>query len=1108
MTYLFIGLLIFVELALFATNYTHGTYLIGWDNVMPEFNQSLNFIRTITSLWQEYRGLGTLDGLAHTANVLHSAYLFILSLFLPDSALRYVFIHLTHLLGGIGFYILSRYLTKSSFASFTASLFYMLNLGVIQMYFAPLEVFAVHFAALPFITLTLLHALESPSKKNLLWLFLTFLLATPQGFVPTIFIVLSILLGSLMLFDLFTHKDWKKVVLIGATIFAANAFWMLPYAYSALKTPAVIKDTRINQFSSDEIFYRNYARGDMLSVLTMKGFMVDTIEYDTKKNTNAFFMDMWRSFSSSIFYHVFFFLVLCISLYGIAKSITKKEKGALPILVTFGICFLFLANSTPVLEQINLLVRGTLPLVGEAFRFPFTKFITVFAFCLALFLALGLASFKKFGVLGEKPLSIIIALCILGLSTPAFLGNFTSPLLRLEVPEDYFQTFDYFNTQPSAARIAMLPVHAFWNWEYRDWGHRGSGFMWHGIKQPILVRAFDPWSQYNEQFYNEIAYSIHSENKIVFEKTLKKYDVSFLVLDEHIFNTLSNQPIQYDRLKRFLNASTSIAKEQEYGKITIYKVSPQPSRVYSLGADTIKTSNTYTYEKQDSLALQNENYITSTDTPDTALLFPSLFTEKLQENLQFTPSTDTTSITLTATLRQPIAGKVLHIPSLFERDLLISVEAKKVDGTIHITPIYPKLFINNQEIEIPTEPIILRPQVVTNPDTIQFVDIKHKVNFSNQNTQSYILNNYLNSFKVGNSVAEEILFFDTSLLTKSSYTIPLTGTITSAKIVLPKIESPLAVKDIIKDNKYEISRRNDSIHPFLDKAFSDTKLSNNALTLMARSDTTEMVFYKDNLYHQGSYLLLAKTAYTEGLPMNFYVDNSYQNRPEVEVKFSKNITQSAIIIPPSEDAFSGYGFHFYVKSVGRETASSTLSNIELYPIPYYLLKNIQVNTQSKTLPAAMPKVAQPAQQIAPFLYTVSSPEKSSYITLSQGYAEGWKAYRIKSGKWKVENWVKIIFPFIFGEKLDEHVKVNNWANGWVVHDTNSQLVIIYLPQYLQYLGFGIFGGFLLWLIFGYKKDTTKKDEVRDEEAEYFEKHEIPEQTIYSDENKKGDIEYK
>jgi len=72
--------------------------------------------------------------------------------------------------------------------------------------------------------------------------------------------------------------------------------------------------------------------------------------------------------------------------------------------------------------------------------------------------------------------------------------------------------------------------------------------------------------------------------------------------------------------------------------------------------------------------------------------------------------------------------------------------------------------------------------------------------------------------------------------------------------------------------------------------------------------------------------------------------------------------------------------------------------------------------------------------------------------------------------------VNSYFPFLFGEELKDHVLVNNWANGWklsknqlsiVCSQSKSKLnqlstnckqpikiVIVFWPQYLEFLGFG------------------------------------------------------
>jgi hypothetical protein len=76
-TFIAITTLILVSFLLFLTNYKPDSYLIGWDTIMPEFNFPLNFKRSLFSLWQDYRGLGTVDGLSHAANLMHTFYLWL-----------------------------------------------------------------------------------------------------------------------------------------------------------------------------------------------------------------------------------------------------------------------------------------------------------------------------------------------------------------------------------------------------------------------------------------------------------------------------------------------------------------------------------------------------------------------------------------------------------------------------------------------------------------------------------------------------------------------------------------------------------------------------------------------------------------------------------------------------------------------------------------------------------------------------------------------------------------------------------------------------------------------------------------------------------------------
>jgi len=58
-----------------------------------------------------------------------------------------------------------------------------------------------------------------------------------------------------------------------------------------------------------------------------------------------------------------------------------------------------------------------------------------------------------------------------------------------------------------------------------------------------------------------------------------------------------------------------------------------------------------------------------------------------------------------------------------------------------------------------------------------------------------------------------------------------------------------------------------------------------------------------------------------------------------------------------------------------------------------------------------------------------------------------------------------MLPMFFGERLREHVKINNWANGWKIEGNEKySYVIVFWPQYLQYAGFVVLALTLIVLL--------------------------------------------
>lgn len=1078
-------LLIVIEAVVFAANFTPKTYLIGWDNVMPEFNLKLNYLRALSAVWQDYRGLGTLDGMAHGANLFHVMYINLLSFFLPQNMLRYSFIGLTHLIGGIAFYYLAVKLFKNKHGAFLGALFYLFNLGVIQMYFAPLEVFAMHFAALPIMGLAILHAIKKKTKTSLFVLGAASLLTTPQAFVPTVFISYSLIVALLMVFS-FKKTLIKRFILILGILFITNAFWLLPFSYTALFKSAVVQNTRINEFSSEEIYYRNKAKGNITDVMTLKGFMIDTIEYDSFKKENFNFMQKWLDQTKTLPFKIISSVIAGLMILGSFLVIRFRLKSLYPFLATNLITLVLLANNTPGLTMVNDGLRTIFPLFGEAFRFPFTKFITVFAFTYAMLFGLGVSFAIKFILNGFSSvlkhieflkhrlktlsfvsyfLMIILATCsILWYAKPAFTGNFTSPFLRLSVPSDYQATMTYFNGQNPDGRILTFPLNSFWNWEYRNWGHRGSGFLWYGISQPLLIRAFDPWSNQNEQLYNEFATSYSNKDIASFDTLLKKYDVSFILIDKTVLNTISPKPVDYGEVEEFLSKSTLVKKDASFGTQLIYKSRKLPSKVAQL--PLLNTINSYpatSQQSKDTLISSSGNYYVSAKNPDIITPLPSISTLKLQKDNQFNWLYKNNVLTFSSkNVPFESKGKKILLPSLFKDEFLIPVNVSTGENTVTITPIYPNVVINGKSLTVPVTPIVIRTTNVTYPTKISFVDTNNTVEIGGD-INSFLLNNFTNTIKISDGVNEEYATIDTTTVEKSPIVLDIPyDKISSFEISVPSFDTELGKANYVKNKQYIITKASDQSKIKNKTSNSKTTITKNGVGLETISDTTSLDIYLDTLYHAASYAVVGSINHKKGLPVNFYVDNPKESKPILETKMGNG--QNIAIVTGTDTYSKGYGFHFGVKSVGTEIANSQINEVSIFPIPQKTIESVRIfNPDSYILSGQNPeKEALSYTKTGDFVFETNGKD-NSIITLSESYDKGWKAYEMKN-----KGILASIFPFIFGKEVKSHVLVNNWANGWILddkqHTSNTKLALVYLPQYLEILGLSLLGIPLLFIL--------------------------------------------
>jgi hypothetical protein len=235
--FLLVLALLGVSIFLSFRNYIPGTWMLGWDSLVPELNFKLNIARSLSAVWQEYQGLGLLGGMAHAADLPRQVVLWFSSLFLHASFLRYFWAYLMLAVGPIGVYLLvtKGLLAKgtgfaSQMAGFASAVFYIFNMATVQTFYAPFETFLGFYGFLPLLLYFALVYLREGGGKRLLGYFLVSVLACGAFYVQTLFVVYAVFLG---IFALEATVKLGKIGLfrsikLGLVTLFVNAFWLAP----------------------------------------------------------------------------------------------------------------------------------------------------------------------------------------------------------------------------------------------------------------------------------------------------------------------------------------------------------------------------------------------------------------------------------------------------------------------------------------------------------------------------------------------------------------------------------------------------------------------------------------------------------------------------------------------------------------------------------------------------------------------------------------------------------------------------------------------------------------------------------------------------------------
>jgi hypothetical protein len=677
-------------LALAFLNYEPGTFLIGWDNLNPEFDAFTNLKRAFFSVWQEGRGLGLLGGQAHAADIPRILLILLLQVFkTPLSLIRYLTTFLPLLAGPLGvYYLFYHHLFRekldaktTQFASFLGALFYLLNLNTLQTFFVPFETFTWFYGTLPWLLFFTISYIGKPSARKLFTLFLMSLITAPAFYVETVFLVFFVSILPFII-EYFTEKrrltvSFKTVTAGILSIVIPHLYWLIPVAFFVItgggQTAQIAK---INQISTPQTYYRNLEFANLNDIFLLKGYLFNYLDMggDFKYD---YLLSTWRSHLSTPLIALLGYFSVSLILIGVYYSFKKKFSWTASFMCVLGLSLFFLLGGGRLINQV-------VPVLGELFRSPFTKFSIPLSLSFSFFFAIGTIFILDLFTFLHSRLTYLLTLFTISVililyMSPAFSGNLISGNMRLVVPSEYFSLFNYLKSQNPSHRVANFPQYTFWGWNYYDWGYRGSGFLWHGIRQPLLDRAFDVWDSSSEKYYEEISSAIYRNDLTEFEKLIDKYAITWILLDKHVISPDGKTDLGYTTLEKFLTSSTKFSLNKSFNdQIFLYQTNLSKPTQNFLSLSRPATNNSKPITPFSSLSLRpNPDWIEKAG--------------HLSISVQTHQNTNTGS-------------SVLSIPSFTSTEKLIpiKIEYQKTNGllTLRLTPVTPIIFAGGEQINL------------------------------------------------------------------------------------------------------------------------------------------------------------------------------------------------------------------------------------------------------------------------------------------------------------------------------------------------------------------------------------------------------------------------
>lgn len=1085
------------------------TWLLGYDNLLPELNLPLWWERNFYSIWQDYRGLGVANSVAEGSELTRLPWVWLVATLCSPALVRWSWVAAMLLLGTLATYYLARdWLTLAlchaqnklppaitNLAATVAGIFYLLSPATVQLCYTPLESFTSWHGWLPVILYCLLRFVRTANAKNLLLLTIVSVLASSAFHLETLFIVLffaMIVMGAGLLTCKYRHFYLQRLLLGIVSVIVANSWWLLPMAWTTMTAGNDFTLSKQNQITTPQVQEMNYSRGNLANVALLHGYWFDYREYNPTDNSYSPYLGVWESWWQQPSNQVIGYSLFILAGSGLLLTIYLAQRKAFALaqlgLFLLGIFMLTAGNGLILGLVFRCLTK--LPLLADIFRVAFTKWSSIANLGLSLGLANAVVTsyllfyhrIRHHWVI-TTTLALAVAVSIVYRAYPAFNGELFGWQVKTAIPERYFKLQEFMHHQNHAGTTIYLPHPNYWGWLFYDWGYRGSGFLWQMIPQPLLDRNFDAWSLYNQTAYQQFNLAMQKQNAAEIEQLMAKYQLQYAIIDGSLMNAGDNQTSKRQEeveelQKLWQQAGAQLLWQQE--NLSVWQLSPHSSSSYP-----VSLSNNYQLLAKDApqslsdpLFTAAGDYLADSTNPQ-ASWYP--FADNNSEKLSQINCTGD-ECQLKVLVPPPALAKQQLLLPAWQRGELITINGSawldshqqlQLNFYPQITlqagertlslPQLPQLHLDLAKLALDGEGAIVDfgdqlPHQITPGKLVDFttqlkvgqdLQIKsfpaHLASASAAGMQ--IAANQVVNFTYPENIWEE--FFQEKSL-------PLNGESLQATWHTPVYSLNLASEH---GQSCDVSARG--------QASKKITSTGNYYQTSGYGSWCES-YYLSGIAAVNDYVLLAAATNITGQPLRFRVvaENQRQTLLTHKLAFqpqrNPSLQEQYFYLSASENQDSGQKklfFYLTAQSYGQPS-NNYLTQISLLLYPFEQLKRLKtVPSNAASITGGNAPTITNYQNHHHYFYQFqllgeATPTQPTAVVLWRAFNSSWRAtYRLPGGKW---------------QNLP-HYRYNSWANAWLLpsstHAQQVEIRLLYFPQKLVTLGLWLLLGQILCLLY-------------------------------------------